>query len=163
MSKPCTHSQGDLGRAHWASVFPSGQWAVAQSPVVLGARETSSLASAPGQKEVPPSHREPTCVHSACAEDSEVAGSSPRPIASFLGEPVNNPEPLLVALILSMIWERLDIGREVLPAETPRAWDGVRRSHRLAPSSSCCLLTLQESVKAGTPGLGLFSPCLVRS
>lgn len=142
MSKPSAHSQGDFGRAHLASVFPSGQWAVAQSPAVLGAREMRSSASAPGQKEVPPSHREPTCVHSACAEDSEVAGSSPRPVASFLGEPVSIPGPLLVALILSMIWERLDIGREVLPAETPRAWDGGRRSRRLAPSSSCCLLTL---------------------
>lgn len=28
------------------------------------------------------------------------------------------PGPLLVALILSMIWERLDIGREVLPADS---------------------------------------------
>lgn len=142
MSKPSAHSQGDFGRAHLASVFPSGQWAVAQSPAVLGAREMRASASAPGQKEVPPSHREPACVHSACAEDSEVAGSSPRPVASFLGEPVSIPGPLLVALILSMIWERLDIGREVLPAETPRAWDGGRRSRWLAPSSSCCLLTL---------------------
>lgn len=141
MSKPCTHSQGDLGRAHWTSVFPSGQWAVAQSPAVLGARETSSSASAPGQKEVPPSHREPTCVHSACAEDSEVAGSSPWPFASFLGEPVRIPGPQLLALILSMIQERLDIGREVLPAETPRAWGGGRWSGRLAPSSAGCLLT----------------------
>ncbi|CAI9171389.1 unnamed protein product [Rangifer tarandus platyrhynchus] len=63
--------------------------------------------------------QEPTCVHSACAEDSEVAGSSPRPVASSLGEPVRIPG--LVALILSMIQERLGVGREVLPAETPRA------------------------------------------
>ena len=96
MSKPSAHSQGDFGRAHLASVFPSGQWAVAQSPAVLGAREMRSSAPAPGQKEVPPSHREPTCVHSACAEDSEVAGSSPRPVASFLGEPVSIPGPLLI-------------------------------------------------------------------
>lgn len=100
-------------------------------------------------------------MRSACAEDSEVAGSSPRPVASSLGEPVRIPG--LVALILSMIQERLGVGREVLPAETPRARGGGRWSGRLAPSSAGCLLTLQESVRAGTLRLGLFSPCLVCS
>ena len=102
-------------------------------------------------------------MHRACAEDSAVAGSSPRPVASFPGEPVRIPGTLLVALILSMIRERLDLGREVLPVETPRARGGGRWSGRLAPSSAGCLLTLQESVRAGTLRLGLFSPGLVRS
>lgn len=62
MSKPSAHSQGNSGRAHLASVFPSGQWAVAQSPAVLGARELRASASAPGQKEVPP----PTGSPPAC-------------------------------------------------------------------------------------------------
>lgn len=44
-------------------------------------------------------------MHSACAHNSGVAGSSPQPVASFLGEPVSNPGPLLALLTLSMIWE----------------------------------------------------------
>ena len=136
---------------------------MAQSPAVLGARETSSSASAPGQKEVPPSHRSPPACTAPARRTQQWLEAPYGPSPASQESLWRIPGTLLVALILSMIRERLDIGREVLPAETPRARGGGRWSGRLAPSSASCLLTLRESVRAGTLCLGLFSPGLVRS